>query len=99
MNQRSFPALTSLRPTAHVASVLSHEFVKKVFVMQAALLQPRQGRKIVAQGVSPGCATLTPSRRAGHPSPAQAGEGTGVREVSLTHGLRRGLNSYARSAG
>jgi len=27
--------------------------------MQAALLQPRQGRKIVAQGVSPGCATLT----------------------------------------
>ena len=28
--------------------------------MQAALLQPRQGRKIVAQGVSPGCATLTP---------------------------------------
>ena len=51
MNQRNFPALTSLRHTAHVAGVLSHKFVKEVFVMQAAPLQPRQGRKIVAQGV------------------------------------------------
>ena len=40
--------------------------------------QPRQGRKIVAQGASPGEGALTPSRRAGHPSPARAGEGTGV---------------------
>ena len=65
--------------------------------MQAALLQPRQGRKIVAQGGSPGCATLTPSAVAGIPLPvAAATEGTGVREVSLTHGLRRGLHSFAR---
>ena len=30
-----------------------------------------------------------------HPSPARAGEGTGVRESILTHGSRRGLHAAA----
>ena len=36
------------------ASLLSQKFAGKVSLMRKALLQPRQGRKIVAQGVSPG---------------------------------------------
>jgi hypothetical protein len=34
-----------------------------------------------------------------HPSPARAGEGTGVRERSRTHGFRRGPHDAARYAG
>ena len=36
-----------------------------------------------------------PSPRLGRPSPARAGEGTGVRDGSRTHGSRRGLDSAA----
>jgi len=36
-----------------------------------------------------------PTPRLRHPSPARAGEGTGVREGSPTHGSRRGLSSTA----
>jgi hypothetical protein len=81
------------------ASVLSQKFAHKVFLMGAVFLQPRQGRKIVAQGASPGGGPSPRPSADGHPSPARAGEGTGVREGSLTHGLRRGLHSFARSAG
>jgi hypothetical protein len=35
-------------------SVLSQKFAYKVFLMRALFSQPRQGRKIVAQGASPG---------------------------------------------
>ena len=69
------------------SSLLSQKLADKVFPFRVAVPQPRQGRKMVAQGASPGgrC-PLTPSRRAGHPSPARAGEGTGEREGSPTHG-------------
>jgi hypothetical protein len=35
-------------------SVLSQKFADKVFPFREAAPQPRQGRKIVAQGASPG---------------------------------------------
>ena len=82
-----------------VSSVLSQKFAYKVFLMPAVFSQPRWGRKIVAQGASPGGGPSPRPASAGHPSPARAGEGTGVREGSPPHGLRRGLHSFARSAG
>ena len=80
----------------HCTNVPSQKLAHEVFPMRAVLSQPRQGRKIVAQGASPGGG---PSPRLRRPSPARAGEGTGVRGGSATHGLRRGLHSFARSAG
>ena len=77
-------------------SVVSHKFVHKVFLGSVAFFQPRQGRKIVAQGASPGVESPHPAF--GTPLPPER-EGTGVTEGSLTHGLRRGLHAFARSAG
>ncbi|MGB9484824.1 MAG: hypothetical protein WCD04_01735, partial [Terriglobia bacterium] len=54
------------------ARVLNQKFAYRVFLMRAVFSQPRQGRKIVAQGASPGEGSLPCLR---HPSPARAGEG------------------------
>ena len=43
-----------------MARVLSQKFAYKVFLMRAVFSQPRQGRKIVAQGASPGGKTPHP---------------------------------------
>jgi hypothetical protein len=55
-----------------------------------------EGAKYLSPGRSPGEGmALTPSRSAGHPSPARAGEGKGEREDASTHGSRRGLRYVA----
>jgi hypothetical protein len=61
----------------YAASVLSQKFADKPFALPMTLPQPRQGRKIVAQGVSPGCATLTPSAAADTPLPPERERGRG----------------------
>ena len=72
--------------TSH-ATVLSQKFADKVSPLRATVPQPRQGRKMVAQGASPGIGGPHPALPlSGHPSPARAGEGTGERAGSLTHG-------------
>ena len=38
------------KPNQNVTSVLSQKFADKVLLVRAAFSQPRQGRKIVAQG-------------------------------------------------
>ena len=53
------------------ASVLSQKFAYKVFLMRAVFSQPRQGRKMVAQGASPGGG---PSPRLRPPSPGRRGD-------------------------
>jgi len=89
------PRNDELLPAA--TSVVSHTLVHKVFLVWAAFLQPRPGRKIVAQGISPGVDGPHPAF--GTPLPPERERGQGVREGSLTHGLCRGLHSFARSAG
>jgi len=42
---------------------MSHKFVHKVFLVRAAFSQPRQGRKIVAQGASRGLHSFAPISR------------------------------------
>jgi hypothetical protein len=56
-------------------SVLSQKFADKVFVMPAAFSQPRQGRKIVAQGASPG--VESPHTAFGTPLPPERERGRG----------------------
>ena len=73
-----------------MTSVLSQKFADKASPLRATVPEPRQGRKPWG---------TEPSPRLRHPSPARAGEGMGVREGSLTHGSRRGLPSFVRSAG
>ena len=66
----------SLPGKKSAASVLSQKFVDKVFFVREAFSRPR-GRKILAQGISPGDLALgTPPARAG-----EGGEGG-----SVTHG-------------
>jgi hypothetical protein len=61
----------------HYTSVLSQKFMDEIRDTKAVVLQPREGRKIVAHGVSRGKNALPRLR---HPSPAGAGEGMGERE-------------------
>ena len=75
-------------------SVLSQKFVDEVFLVREAFRSPGRGEILKPRAEALGCTALTPV-----PSPARAGEGTGVRAVRLTHGLRRGLRYFARSAG
>ena len=58
------------------SSVPSQKFVYEVFAEQEAVTQPHEGRNIVAQGASPG---FRGPHLAFSPSPARAGEGTGMR--------------------
>jgi hypothetical protein len=45
------------------STVLSQKSADKVFLVRAVFSQPRQGRKIVAQGASPGVESPHPVRR------------------------------------
>jgi hypothetical protein len=58
-----------------IASLLSQKFADKVFLMRAAFSQPRQGRKIVAQGASPGVDSPHPAF--GTPLPPERERGGG----------------------
>ncbi len=79
------------------SGVLSQKLVDKVFPFGVAVPEPRQGRKIVAQGASPG--RRSPHPAFGTPLPSGRERGRGEREGSRTRGWRRGLPSFARSAG
>ena len=65
-------------------SVLSQRLADKVFPFRVAVPQPRQGRKIVAQGASPG--GRSPHPAFGTPLPRGRERGQGEREGSHTHG-------------
>ena len=70
----SCPCMTS-SISAVGSSVLSQESAEKVYVIWAAFSQPRQGRKIVAQGASPGVESPHPAF--GTPLPVAAARGDG----------------------
>ena len=59
------------------ASVLSQKLADKVLLVRAAFSQPRQGRKIVAQGASPGVESPHPVPQSGTPLSRPSGRGDG----------------------